>query len=169
MKNMNTKIKTTIVITLLVVLSVGLILVTKPAPTGGDNLRASLNSVLQTNESSYNFGTVSMARGKVNREFSFVNAGNVPARISQIYTSCMCTTAVLDLDGKKFGPFGMPGHGFSAPIKAEIGANEAAKLKVVFDPAAHGPAGVGPIERVVYVGTSDGAILQFRIAALVTP
>lgn len=165
---MNTKIKTTIIISLLVIASVGLILITKPAPTG-TNFQASLDSVLVSNDSSFDFGVISMARGKVSREFSFVNSGEESLAINQIYTSCMCTTAVLDLAGRKFGPFGMPGHGFSAPIKAEVGPNEAGKLNVVFDPAAHGPTGVGPVERIVYVKTEDGATLQFRITALVTP
>src|SRR3989344_2255227 len=100
---MNTKIKTVIIITLLVVVSVGLILVTKPAPAGGGNPRASLNSVLQTNDASYDFGNISMARGDVNHEFVFANSSDEPVALGQIYTSCMCTTAVLGLGGKKFG------------------------------------------------------------------
>ena len=161
--------KTTIIISLLVVASIGLILVTKPAPAGSDNFQASLNSALQTDEPSFDFGTISMAGGNVSREFSFVNSGGETLTINQIYTSCMCTTAVLDLAGRKFGPFGMPGHGFSTPIKAEVAPSVAGKINVVFDPAAHGPAGVGLIERFVYVQTGDGAVLRFRITALVTP
>lgn len=166
---MNTKIKTTIIIVFLVAAGISLVLVTKPAPTGGDNLLSSLSSALQTSEPSFDFGELSMARGKVNHEFSFANSSDKPIGLNQVYTSCMCTTAELFLEEGRFGPFGMPGHGFSSPIKAEMAPGEAGKVDVVFDPAAHGPAGVGPIERFVYVQTGDGSVLRFRITALVTP
>ncbi|HXF44391.1 MAG TPA: DUF1573 domain-containing protein [Candidatus Paceibacterota bacterium] len=166
---MNTKLKTTILVTLFTVAGIGLVLVAKPSPSGNSDFQASLESALAARELSYDFGRISMSRGEVNREFSFVNSGSKPLTVNRIYTSCMCTTATVIINGNEFGPFGMPGHGLSRPISAEIAPGEEGKLNVVFDPAAHGPAGVGPIERFVYIGTNDGATLRFRITALVTP
>ncbi|KKT83316.1 MAG: hypothetical protein UW81_C0021G0020, partial [Candidatus Giovannonibacteria bacterium GW2011_GWC2_44_9] len=41
--------------------------------------------------------------------------------------------------------------------------------EVVFDPAAHGPAGVGRIERAVYLENSASEALQLKFSATVTP
>lgn len=155
----------------MVVVAIGAILVIKPVPVMQmqDSQTATISSVLAAPENSYNFGNVSMAGGKVNKEFAFTNPGNASVEIGRIYTSCMCTTAVLSLAGKNYGPFGMPGHGLIPAVRAEVASGEKGIIKVIFDPAAHGPAGVGPIEREVYVQTGDGATLLFRIAALVTP
>jgi hypothetical protein len=81
----------------------------------------------------------------------------------------MCTTATLiTLAGKK-GPFGMPGH---APIPSitEIMAPEGrAQVEIVFDPKAHGPAGVGRIERVITLENNTGKPLELGFVAMVTP
>ena len=44
-----------------------------------------------------------------------------------------------------------------------------AVVEVVFDPAAHGPAGIGPIERVVTIENSAGRPLELAFNATVTP
>ena len=64
----------------------------------------------------------------------------------------------------------MEGHGSPVPtINEELPAGQEAQIEVVFDPAAHGPAGVGPISRNVFVETTDGKKLVFEIKAQVTP
>src|SRR3972149_6018400 len=70
-------------------------------------------------------------------------------RLKKIATSCMCTTASFDMDGKTTKFFGMEGHGdANPPVNIEIGAGQEGKAIVKFDPAAHGPQGVGPFDRV---------------------
>ncbi len=117
----------------------------------------------------YDFGTISMAAGTVTRTFKLRNTGDQPVIIQKIYTSCMCTTATLSLSGKQFGPYGMPGHGAIPSINQTINPNEDATVEVVFDPAAHGPAGVGRIQRTVTIENNAGTPVELLIAAIVTP
>ncbi|MCJ7838363.1 MAG: DUF1573 domain-containing protein, partial [Burkholderiales bacterium] len=92
-----------------------------------------------------------------------------PVLIRKLYTSCMCTTAALVKDGKAGEAFGMPGHTPIPTINVPIKPGEQAFVEVVFDPAAHGPAGVGPIERVVTLENNGGQPLELEFAALVSP
>ena len=46
---------------------------------------------------------------------------------------------------------------------------EDAIIEVVFDPAAHGPAGIGPVDRVVTIENTAGRPLVLAFAATVTP
>lgn len=118
----------------------------------------------------YDFGTISMANGKVKKVFKITNPTNRDVLISSIVTSCMCTTAYIqNADGEK-GPFGMPGHG--GPVaKADevVRAGESLNIKVVYDPNAHGPAGVGLIDRFIDLTEANGGTMRFEIKATVTP
>lgn len=106
-------------------------------------------------ESFYDFSTISMAAGKVSHVFKIKNSGTNPVRVKKMYTSCMCTTAMLITKDGKVGPFGMPGHMAIPIISQIITPNEEASVEAVFDPAAHGPAGVGKVRRTIYIET-DG-------------
>ena len=63
----------------------------------------------------------------------------------------------------------MPGHGAIPRINQTINPNEEAVVEVVFDPAAHGPAGVGRIGRTVVIENNSGAPVELSFIALVTP
>ena len=124
---------------------------------------------LKIEETSFDFGTISMANGKVSHIFKVKNAGLEPVTMSKLYTSCMCTSASLMMGSEKFGPFGMPGHGAIPSIKAIIAPDQEAEVEVVFDPNAHGPAGVGKIQRVVTLENSVGGPVELNFSAMVTP
>ena len=156
----------------------GIIWVARPsAQNAAPSPRASGGTLRVEGESSYNFGSISMAAGTVSRIFTLRNTGTGALTIKKIYTSCMCTTALLRLGGatsssgelKQFGPFGMPGHGAVPSINQQIGPNETATVDIVFDPAAHGPAGVGRIERVVTIENDAGDPVELSFSAQVTP
>lgn len=120
----------------------------------------------------YDFGAVSMANGKVSRTFVFTNISDRSVAVHKLYTSCMCTVATLLYNGERVGPFGMPGHGFIPPIDKIIAPGASVELEVTFDPAAHGPAGVGAIQRVVTVEEQEGetlSVAQVGFSAVVTP
>lgn len=117
----------------------------------------------------FDFGEISMAAGKVSYRFKIQNSNDEPYPINQIYTSCMCTSATLLMNSKRIGPFGMPGHGLAPKINEILGAGEEAEVEVAFDPAAHGPAGVGTIERSVFVESEKGSPLELSIKATVKP
>lgn len=106
---------------------------------------------LVAEEGSYDFGTISMAKGKVSHVFKMKNTGSAPVIIKKIFTSCMCTTATLKTATENEGPFGMRGHADIPEIDVALSLNEEAEVEVVFDPAAHGPAGTGEIRRIVYI------------------
>ncbi|KKT41364.1 hypothetical protein A2W54_02090 [Candidatus Giovannonibacteria bacterium RIFCSPHIGHO2_02_43_13] len=124
---------------------------------------------LTTPESQYDFGTISMKKGNVKHTFTVKNTGSEAVSVEKIYTSCMCTTATLLKDDKKFGPFGMPGHVAVPRINVVLEPGEGVSVDAVFDPNAHGPAGVGKIERVVVLENSAGAPVELGFSAYVTP
>lgn len=128
------------------------------------------DSSLTAPEMAYDFGTISMAKGKVTKLFTVNNGTAVPITVHKLYTSCMCTSAALLQGDRRVGPFGMEGHGGPIPtINEELAAGQEAQIEVTFDPAAHGPAGIGPIARNVFLETTDGKKLVFEIKAQVTP
>ncbi len=124
---------------------------------------------LVTGESFYDFGSVSMAKGLISRKFTLTNSGSVPATITKIYTSCMCTKAKLTVAGQSWGPIGMPGHTAIPDLAVQIDPGQTAEVEVIFDPAAHGPAGVGTIERQVTIEHNGQSPLQLSFRAVVTP
>ena len=81
----------------------------------------------------------------------------------------MCTTAWFMKGETQKGPFGMAGHGYVPPTNESLEPGTEAVIKVVFDPAAHGPAGVGKIERVVYVEGTDSMLAELNFTANVIP
>ncbi|MEK7478099.1 MAG: DUF1573 domain-containing protein [Patescibacteria group bacterium] len=121
-------------------------------------------------EANYDFGTISMAKGNVSHIFKVKNEGPETVNLSRLYTSCMCTTATLKVKGSQDGPFGMQGHGFVPLISRDLKSGEEAEVEAIFDPTAHGPAGVGKIERVIMLenNTSDNPI-SINFSANVTP
>jgi len=127
------------------------------------------SSTLLLAESFYDFGTISMAAGKVSHKFNIENAGDESLKLKKMYTSCMCTQAFFKTDRSRRGPFGMPGHGVVPSLNETLEANQDAEIEVIFDPAAHGPSGVGPISRIVYLEDESGQVSQIRISAVVTP
>lgn len=111
-----------------------------------------------------------MANGNVEKLFKVTNSTDGDIILKSLTTSCMCTTAYIEQDGARKGPFGMPGHGRPVPAANEvIPAGGTINIVAVFDPAAHGPAGVGRIDRFIYLKENSGAVLELEIKANVTP
>jgi hypothetical protein len=139
-------------------------------PTEGQNNQTTSDSFLSADEANFDFGTISMAKGKVSKLYKIKNPTDGPITINRISTSCMCTKATLVRGDKKEGPFSMPSHGGYAPkINQVMAPGEEAQIEAVFDPAAHGPAGVGPVDRKVFVDSSDNKRLILGFKANVTP
>ena len=127
-------------------------------------------SALVSSENIYDFGTISMKNGDVTKEFTVTNSSAGDMYFPSLETSCMCTKAfMVGLDGTAKGPFGMPGMGYVPSLNETIKAGESRVIRVVYDPNAHGPAGVGQINRFVTLTDKSGGQLQLEIKALVTP
>lgn len=117
----------------------------------------------------FDFGAISMAAGTVRHTYAVANTGPDPVAITGVQTSCMCTAATVVNEGRRTGPFGMPGHGRMPTIRETVAPGAMVQVEVTFDPAAHGPAGIGRTERVVTIETDRGAPLQLGLVAMVRP
>ncbi len=163
--------KTIIGIIVGVIVFGGLVWSARPDPSQGNGkISANSNSALTVQEASnYDFGTISMVAGKVKHQFKIKNISSEGVTVDKMYTSCMCTTAELLTASGQFGPFGMPGHGAVPKIDGLISPSEEAIVEVVFDPAAHGPAGVGQIQRSIVLENNAGEPIELQFSATVTP
>ena len=154
----------------LAILGLGVWLLTKP--TAGSQLGTTVpaGGKAEVPVTEFDWGTIDYGGGDAVAEFTISNPGPGTLSLAEVGTSCMCTTAYLQGAEGELGPFGMPGHGGLAGnrVNETIKPGETRDLKVVFDPNAHGPAGVGAINRSITL-TGKGGKLQFTIEAVVTP
>ena len=115
-------------------------------------------------ENRYDWGTIGIYDGVVNKSFAIKNSGSTSLKLYDVKTSCMCTTAQLKTASKTSKKFGM--HEKSTRV-FEVQPGETAELAVEFDPLFHGPSGVGAISRTVTLNTNDASqpTLSFQLAA----
>ena len=117
---------------------------------------SSSDGSITAESSSYDFGTISMKDGDVSHSYDLENKSDAPVTLGEIYTSCMCTSAQARYDdGTESKVGGMRGHGAPMYLNRTIQPGENLQVEAVFDPAAHGPSGTGPVNRVVYVRTNS--------------
>jgi len=123
---------------------------------------------IEINPQKFDAGNLPINGGVFKKDFEVKNAGTGDLKINSISTSCHCTSAVLKIGDKTSPKFGMDGSGFWS---GNIPAGQTAQLEVIFDPAFHGPAGIGAATRVVYLGTNDpqNKKAQVELDANVTP
>jgi len=137
----------------ILILGLGVWLMAKP--TSGSRLQQSAvasGGKAEVPVTSFDWGTIDYGGGDAIAEFIINNPGSGPLSLSEVSTSCMCTTAQIIINDQKSPFFGM--HQKSSWI-GQIPPGVQAKLKVVFDPAFHGPSGVGPVVRQVVMKTND--------------
>lgn len=140
-----------------------------PARAANASSRSTAGTALASIKPFHDFGTISMALGKVKHVYTVSNVAQAPVTIEGVGTSCMCTIATVVTSRGRAGPFGMPGHGSVPTIRERLAPGDSATVEIVFDPAAHGPAGVGRIDRTVTLETSAGEVLQLAFVAMVKP
>jgi hypothetical protein len=63
----------------------------------------------------------------------------------------------------------MLGHGSIPSINLDLAGGQTALVEALYDPNAHGPAGVGDIERSVFVESPGGVKYEMKFKATVTP
>ncbi len=112
-------------------------------------------------------GTVSMADGMVSMQFQVKNAGLADLTITNLGTSCMCTTVALKTSDGLGPTFGA--HIDENPVDwtKTLAPDEEALLVVTFDPNAHGPDAVGEIRRVITVTSDDPLQPEMEIEIVV--
>ena len=149
-----------------VILFGGLILVSSTS-TSVPKIATSQNAKANvTDSTSFDWGQIPMKGGKVSKSFTLKNSGTDVLRLYNIKTSCHCTKAYATIDGNESPYFGM--SGISSWV-GEVKPGKEAKITAVFDPAYHGPQGVGPISRFVSVETNDSSLskLTFTLTGTV--
>lgn len=125
------------------------------ATTNTAQVTASENAKAYVSDpTSFDWGTIPMNKGNVEKTFTIKNTGTDTLKLYNIKTSCHCTKAYVTINGVEGPRFGM--EDLSSWV-GEVQKGKEAKLTVIFDPAFHGPAGVGPINRFVSVETNDQA------------
>lgn len=146
---------------------IGLAVIVKDGPVDEpQGVSVNGNVGVEVPETSFSWGEIQMDSGSVEKVFEITNQGSDPLELSNVVTSCMCTTAQLSLGEITSPLFGM--HGKSDYILS-VPPAATAQLKVIFDPAFHGPSGVGPITRQIKVETNDPEMreLNFTLTAVV--
>ena len=157
--------KTLVVIIVATLLLIGgLAIIFSGSSSGSDNTTKTTEENLgdvtgiETNPEFYEMGDIDINGGIVNREYEIKNVTDKTLKLKKIATSCMCTKAKVIVGDKETKLFGMEGHGDkNPPVNLEIASGETAKVLVEFDPAAHGPQGVGPFDRIIWLTFSDPA------------
>lgn len=170
---MNKKTKKQIVYSVGIAVFIGIAFLAMSGSNGnGDGVSPYSASTLTASENTFNFGSIPINGGNVTHEFTIRNDGEEPVVIEKVYTSCMCTSALItDKSGEKYGAFGMPGHGTPSGTKIEVGPGESVTVMAIYDPAAHGPSGIGFVDRSIYLETNSAKSpkLELSFQATVTP
>lgn len=102
-------------------------------------------------------GSISYGGGIVSKSFQIKNVSSSSVKLRKITTSCMCTKAKVKLGGRETKWYGMEMNGDLNPlIDFDLPAGGTAEVVFNFDPAAHGPQGIGAVDRVVTVSFDVG-------------
>lgn len=113
---------------------------------------ASVNAKASVETDTYDWGNIPINGGNVTKKFSIKNTGSETLQLTNIKTSCHCTTASVTIAGQESLSFGMSG---TSQWIGEVKPGQEATLNVVFDPLFHGPQGTGPINRYISIETND--------------
>ena len=118
-------------------------------------------------QTSYDFGKISQAKGVVFASFNLKNEGGGDLIIDKLNTSCGCTSAAVVYKGLEGPAFTMPGHGQDNPKNwsVAIGQGDRAQLKVYYDPNAHGKQkeDILSITRTVSIFSNDPVEFEKQI------
>jgi hypothetical protein len=83
-------------------------------------------------------------------EISFENTGSKPLQISNVYTSCGCTSAQVVINGEESPIFSMHGN---PSWMGEIAPGGKAVLRAIYEPAKHPVQ--GKTEKTIFFKTND--------------
>lgn len=115
-----------------------------------------------TSKTDHDWGTIGINDGKVSATYTIKNDGTEPLKIFNVVTSCACTTAQIKIGDTTSPEFGM--HTKSQYV-SEIPPGKTAEVIATYDPAFHGPSGVGAISREITMETNDKSNPQLVFTA----
>ena len=102
----------------------------------------------------HDWGDIKMDEGKVRANFEVKNEGTEDLKLYNVASSCTCTMAKIIMGDITSPIFGM--HTKSDFVMV-IPPGQTAQVQAEFNPAFHGPTGVGTITRNVTVETNDAS------------
>lgn len=137
----------------ILILGGGVILISGSSTTS-TGIIASAKAKASVLTTEYAWGNIPYGGGYAKKSFIIKNAGTDVLKLTNIKTSCHCTKANITIDGKESLYFGMSG---ASSWIGEVAPGKEATLNVVFDPAFHGPQGIGPVQRYISVETNDAS------------
>lgn len=163
---MNKKRIVIIFILLTVLIAAGGVVLLSESSTSA-TISTSQNAKVTVDNLTYDWGEIDYNGGNVTKTFTIKNAGTDVLKLTKVKTSCHCTKAQVTINGNTSPSFGM---NTVSPWVGEVPPGNEAQLNIVFDPAYHGPNGVGPITRYISVDTNDpnNSTLEFTLTANVT-
>ena len=123
-----------------------------PSPSKFSDIKYTKEAVASVADQTYDWGTADIKEGNLVAEFKITNSGTQELKLFDVKTSCTCTTAQLVSKTAKSPIYSM--HSGISYVMG-LAPNKDALLRVIYDPAFHGPSGVGMIERTVTVRTND--------------
>lgn len=146
----------------LLILGGGIFLLSQTSYNTKQDVTLSQNAKVEVSEKTFDWGEIKYSKGNVTKTFIIKNIGSDPLKLYNIKTSCACTKANLTIEGKLSPDFNM--HSKSSWI-GEVPPGKETILNIIFDPAFHGPTGVGPMERLVSLQTNDlsSPTLEFKL------
>lgn len=108
-----------------------------------------------------NLGNVSQALGTVKTEIQISNKGEGTLIMSNIVSSCACTTTFFEINGVNSPVFGMHNNPVYSP---EIPAGSTAKMFIYYNPNVHEDLR-GNVIRIISFNTNDSSnkTVQIRI------
>ncbi|MEK7457898.1 MAG: DUF1573 domain-containing protein [Patescibacteria group bacterium] len=126
----------------------------------------SAGALVEVDKTSVDWGQIQYNGGKVKATYRITNNGTETLKLYGATTSCACTIGTITTNGQISPPFGM-----HAPLTTtiEVSPGKDAIVEALFDPAFHGPGGIGPISRTITVQTNDplNQTLNFQASGVV--
>lgn len=112
---------------------------------------------IKVEKTSIDMGNIKVSDVKT-EELSLENIGDKPLQISNVYTSCGCTSVQLIINGKESPMFSMHNN---PDWMGEIEPGEVATLKVIYEPAKMPVQ--GEVERTIFFRTNDPENSEVKI------
>lgn len=154
---MNAQVKVLIAIIIFsILLVVGAVVLLSGSQSGGKaQIEKVAGAKMEMTENTFDWGEIDYGGGLIIHSFKIKNSGEKDLEIGNVATSCMCTEAYFKGPAGISPKFGMKGMSRPSSYKVVLKPGEEGELVVEFDPAYHGPTGVGKMERLVSFETND--------------
>lgn len=153
---MNTQTKVLVAAIIFSILLVGGTVVLLSNSSGGKaQIEKALGVKMEVAEERFDWGEIDYGGGLAIHSFKIKNSGAKDLEIANVATSCMCTLAYFKGPTGTSPKFGMKGMSRPSSYKGILKPGEEGEIVAEFDPAYHGPTGVGKVERAVSFETND--------------